>query len=247
MRGLLASVLGGVSKGVGQVAAGQIEVNSRKALMEAEEEMRARLAEAAEGRAETRNIAAEERRLKNIPLEAEATAASEEAVLARRYAEGSTFPGLIRQQTAANETAGQRLEQQRTQGLLEDEQNVRDARQALATMPKTDARYQALKEQLEVLTGSTARLDPLVAAEIEDLQYQTRRATADYEKAVSDYDTDAMAAAGETLDKLQAQRERLFGRTSNAGGVVTINSQEEYDRLPSGARYIEDGKLYSKP
>lgn len=247
MRGLLASVLGGVSKGVGQVAAGQIEVNSRKALMEAEEEMRARLAEAAESRTETRNIAAEERRLKNIPLEAEATALSEEANLARRYGEGSTFPGLIRQQTAANETAGQRLEQQRTQGLLDDEQNVRDARQALATMPENDPRYAGLKRQLEVLTGGTARLDPLVAAEIEDLQYQTRRATADYEKAVSDYDTDAMAAAGETLDKLQAQRERLFGRTSNAGGAVTINSQEEYDRLPSGARYIEDGQLYSKP
>lgn len=247
MRGLLASVLGGVSKGVGQVAAGQIEVNSRKALMEAEEQMRDRLAEAAEGRAETRAIAAEERRLKNIPIEAEATAASDEAIMARRYGEGSTFPGLIRQQTIANETAGQRLEQQRTQGLLDDEQQVRDARQTLATMDPNDPQYQVVKRQLDVLTGGTTRLDPLVAAEIEDLQYQTRRATADYEKAVSDYDTDAMAAAGETLDKLQAQRERLFGRTANTGGAVTINTQEEYDRLPSGARYIEDGKLYSKP
>jgi len=247
MRGLIASVLGGVSKGVGEVAAGQIEVNSRKALMEAEEEMRARLAEAAESRTETRNIAAEERNLANIPREAEATAASAEAILSRRYGEGSAYPGLIRQQTAANETAGQRLEQQRTQGLLDDEQNVRDARQTLATMPKTDPRYQSLKDQLEVLTGDTARLDPLVAAEIEDLQYQVRRATADYEKAVSEYDTDAIAAAGETLDNLQVQRERLFGRTSNTGGVVTINTQEEYDRLPSGAQFIEDGKLYTKP
>jgi hypothetical protein len=247
MRGLLASVLGGVSKGVGQVATDQIAENSRKALMEAEEEMRARLAEAAEGRAETRNIAAEERRLANIPREAEATAASEESVLSRRFGEGSAYPGLIRQQTAANETEGQRLEQQRTQGLLDDDQQVRDARQTLATMDPNDPQYQVVKRQLEILTGGTARLDPLVAAEIEDLQYQTRRATADYEKAVSDYDPDAMAAAGETLDKLQVQRERLFGRTSNTGGVVTINTQEEYDRLPSGAQFIEDGKLYTKP
>jgi metal-dependent amidase/aminoacylase/carboxypeptidase family protein len=68
MRGLIAAALGGVSRGVGQVAERQIEVNSRKALMEAEEEMNARLAEAAEGRAiaaegraETRQIGAEGR------------------------------------------------------------------------------------------------------------------------------------------------------------------------------------------
>lgn len=68
MRGLIAAALGGVSRGVGQVAERQIEVNSRKALMEAEEEMNARLAEAAEGRqiasegrAETRQLAAEGR------------------------------------------------------------------------------------------------------------------------------------------------------------------------------------------
>ena len=215
MRGLLASVLGGVSKGVGQVAAGQIEVNSRKALMEAEEEMRARLAEAAEGRAETRNIAAEERRLKNIPLEAEATALSEEANLARRYAEGSTFPGLIRQQTAANETAGQRLEQQRTQGLLDDEQNVRDARQTLATMDPNDPQYQVVKRQLEVLTGGTARLDPLVAAEIEDLQYQIRRATVDYESAMESFNDADIAVAKERLNDLQVKSDRLFGRSSS--------------------------------
>lgn len=247
MRGLIASVLGGVSRGVGEVAAGQIELNSRKALMEAEEEMRARLAEAAETRAETRQIAAEERSIENIPREAEATAASEEAILARRYGEGSTFPGLIRQQTAANETAGQRLERQRTQGQLDDDQLVRDARQTLATMDPNDPQYQVMRRQLDVLTGGTARLDPLVAAEIEDLQYQTRRATADYEKAVSDYDLDAMTAAGETLDRLRAQRERLFGRTANTGGAVTINNKEEYDRLPSGTQFIEDGQLYLKP
>ena len=100
------------------MATDQIAENSRKALMEAEEQMRDRLAEAAEGRAETRAIAAEERRLKNIPIEAEATAASDEAIMARRYGEGSTFPGLIRQQTIANETAGQRLEQQHRKGCL---------------------------------------------------------------------------------------------------------------------------------
>jgi hypothetical protein len=68
MRGLIAAALGGVSRGVGQVAERQIELNSRKALMEAEEEMNARLAEAAEGRAiaaegraETRQIGAEGR------------------------------------------------------------------------------------------------------------------------------------------------------------------------------------------
>ena len=215
MRGLLASVLGGVSKGVGQVAAGQIEVNSRKALMEAEEEMRARLAEAAEGRAETRNIAAEERRLKNIPIEAEATAASDEAIMARRYGEGCNYTGLIRQQTAANETAGQRLEQQRTQALLDDEQQVRDARQTLATMDPNDPQYQVVKRQLDVLTGGTARLDPLVAAEIEDLQYQIRRATVDYESAMESFNDADIAVAKERLNDLQRKSDRLFGRSSS--------------------------------
>ena len=257
MRGLIAAALGGLSKGVGQVATAQIEINARKALMEAEEEMRDRLAEAAEGRdekrliaaegrAEAQQIAVENRNISNIPLTAQATATAEETILARRFGEGSNYPGLLGSQMTATETPAQRATREATESESSWENETRDLRRKLAAA-KTQEERDDYARQLDALTGGTDRLDPLVAAEIEDLQYQTRRATADYEKAVSDSDPDAKAAANETLDKLQAQRERLFGRTANTGGVVTINSQEEYDRLPSGARYIEDGQLYSKP
>lgn len=211
MKGLIASVLGGVSRGVGEVAAGQIELNSRKALMEAEEEMRARLAEAAEGRAETRQIAAEERAIKNIGREAQA----EEDILARRYGEGSKYPGLISQQISAQETPSQRATREREELLADDDQRVRDVRQTLATMDPNDPLYQAVKRQLDVLTGGTARLDPLVAAEIEDLQYQIRRATAEYESALDSFDDTEITAAKERLNRLQRQADRLFGRSSS--------------------------------
>jgi hypothetical protein len=222
MKGLIASVLGGVSRGVGEVAAGQIELNSRKALMEAEEEMRARLAEAAEGRAETRQIAAEgraetrqiaaeDRAIQNIGREAQA----EEDILARRYGEGSKYPGLISQQISAQETPSQRATREREELLADDDQRVRDVRQTLAAMDPNDPLYRSVKRQLDVLTGGTARLDPLVAAEIEDLQYQIRRATAEYESALDSFDDTEITVAKERLNRLQRQADRLFGRSSS--------------------------------
>jgi hypothetical protein len=40
-----------------------------------------------------------------------------------------------------------------------------------------------------------------------------------------------------------------FDTTPKAGAATTIDSQEEYDALPSGATYIDkqDGKTYRKP
>jgi hypothetical protein len=237
MRGLLASVLGGVSRGVGEVAAGQIELNSRRALMEAEEEMRARIAEAAETRAETRQIAAEEREIENVGRLAEA----EEGVLKRRYAEGSSYPGLISRELQARETPAQKAARQRDEALFEDEQSLRELRQTIATMPKNDPALPGLERELEIRTGGSRRIDPMIELELEDIQQQVRRATADYERATSNYDDEAMTAAGQKLDDLNARRERLFGR------LPVITTQEQYDNLPAGSRFIEeDGQVYIK-
>lgn len=260
MRGLIAAALGGLSKGVGQVATAQIEINARKALMEAEEEMRARLAEAAEGRdekrqiaaegrAETQQIAAEGRAISNIPLTAEATARAEEATMARRFGEGSKYPGLLGSEMTAMETPAQRATRKAAESESSWENETRDLRRKLAAA-KTEEERDDYARQLDALTGGTARLDPLVAAELEDLQYQTRRATVDYEKAVSDYDPDAKAAASETLDNLRAQKERLFRRTANTGGAgePRITTDEEYDALPSGTVFIDPtGTRRTKP
>jgi hypothetical protein len=222
MRGLIAAALGGVSRGVGQVAERQIEVNSRKALMEAEEEMNARLAEAAEvraiaaeGRAETRQIGAESRRLANIPLETEAIATAEEGVMSRRYSEGSQYPGLVAQQLRVQRTPEQELELERSQGLLGDDQQIRDLRQTIATMPENDPALPGLKRQLGILTGGTSRLDPMVELAMDDLASRGRRLEIDYERAVRDFDDAEIARITEKLDALDVERQRILGRSSD--------------------------------
>jgi len=219
MRGLLASVLGGVSKGVGQVATDQIAENSRKALMEAEEQMRDRLAEAAEGRAETRNIAAEERRLKNIPIEAEATAASDEAIMARRYAEGSNYTGLIRQQTAANETPAQKALRESAERTDAFEEEQRGLRRKLAEAQTEEERNEYTR-QLNALTGTfgqNSRLDPRVEAELEYIQSEINMYQKDLSSAIENGYTSEDQVVKDIEAKLAPLRldaQRLLGRSS---------------------------------
>jgi len=214
-----------VSKGVGEVAAGQIEVNSRKALMEAEEEMRARLAEAAESRTEARNIAAEERNLANIPRQAEAIAASDEAILSRRFGEGSAYPGLIQQQLAATETAGQKLEQQRTRGLLGDEQHVRTLRRMLSATPEGSPERAEISRQLQDLEGTQTRLDPRVEAELEFIQSQINTYQKDRSEAIErgyEIDDPVIKDFDAKIAPLRRDAERLLGRSSGAADPLGL-------------------------
>lgn len=246
MKGLIASVLGGVSRGVGEVAAGQIELNSRKALMEAEEEMRARLAEAAEGRAETRQIAAEERAIKNIGREAQA----EEDILARRYGEGSKYPGLISQQISAQETPGQKAAREREELLAADEQTKRDVLQSLLTTPESDPAYQGLLRQWQVMSGASgSRMDPQQSAQIDYYQSRINQLQRSRQDAIRDFGPDdpSVSEIDTELGWAQSEISKLLGLPSFSRSPVTIRTQEEYDRLPSGAQFFEDGKLYSKP
>jgi hypothetical protein len=167
MRGLISAALGGVSKGVGQVASTQMEVNARKALMEAEEEMRARLAEAAEGRAETRQIAAEERQIANIGRVAEATATAEEGVMTSRFSEGSAYPGLLSRQIEATQTPGQKEQAATFREDREWAAKERDLRSKLAEATSDEDRTRLI-EQLSALTttfgGNERTLGDMVAA-----------------------------------------------------------------------------------
>lgn len=246
MRGLIASVLGGVSRGVGEVAAGQIELNSRKALMEAEEEMRARLAEAAETRAETRQIAAEERGIKNIGREAE----EEERVLARRYAEGSAYPGLISQQIRAQETPGQKVSREREQRRSDIEQRRLDLVDTISTMSDDDPVLPALRRQLQILDGEPrSRTDPQQSAQIDYYQSRINQLQRSRQDAIRDLGPDdpSVSEIDTELGWAQSEISKLLGLPSFSRSPVTIRTQEEYDRLPSGAQFFEDGKLYSKP
>jgi hypothetical protein len=167
MKGLLAAVTGGLSKGVGQVASTQMEVNARKALLEAEEEMRARLAEAAEGRAETRAIAAEQRAISNISEIASATAAAEESVLASRFAEGSSYPGLLASRMEAEQRPGERAAAELTAEQAEFTKKVNNLRSTLAET-ENEAERNKLIRQMGDLVGafgaSAKTLTDVVAA-----------------------------------------------------------------------------------
>jgi hypothetical protein len=88
----------------------------------------------------------------------------------------------------------------------------------------------------------------MIELELEDIQQQVRRATADYERAASNYDDEAMTAAGQKLDDLNARRERLFGRLPGGAGEPRITTDEEYDALPSGTVFIDPtGTRRTKP
>ncbi len=53
-----------------------------------------------------------------------------------------------------------------------------------------------------------------------------------------------------SLIALKAQRDpiaKALGQGSKGGTPPTVNSKAEYDKLPKGAAYMEDGKLYRKP
>lgn len=246
MRGLIASVLGGVSRGVGEVAAGQIELNSRKALMEAEEEMRARLAEAAETRAETRQIAAEERDIKNIGRKAE----EEDKVLARRFEAGSEYPGLLSQQIRAQETLGQQVYRERQQHLSDTEQRRQELVDTISTMSDDDPVLPALLRQLQILDGEQrSRTDPQQSARIDYYQSRINQLQRSRQDAIRDLGPDdpSVSEIDTELGWAQSEISKLLGLPSFSRSPVTINNKEEYDRLPSGTQFIEDGQLYLKP
>lgn len=249
MRGLIASVLGGVSRGVGEVAAGQIELNSRKALMEAEEEMRARLAEAAETRAETRQIAAEERDIKNIGRKAE----EEDKVLARRFEAGSEYPGLLAQQIRAQETPGQKVYRERQQHLFDTEQRRQELVDTILTMSNDDPVLPALLRQLQILDGEQrSPTNPQQSAQIDYYQSRINQLERNRQDAIRDLGPDdpLVAEIEEELNSAQSEISKRLGLPSFSSGrdVPRITSDEEFDALPSGTVFLDpNGIRRTKP
>lgn len=218
MRGLIAAALGGLSKGVGQVATAQIEINARKALMEAEEEMRARLAEAAEGRAEkrliaaegraeTQQIAAEGRAISNIPLTAEATAKAEEANMARRYGEGSEYPGLLGSQMKAMETLAQRATREAAEYDLGRKQAQDKLIEQLAT--ETDpTKQKQLRQQLTAM-GTEFKGDDAEKMRLESLYDQITELTKGQTEALKE---ENFEVAAQFESKIKGIKDTIAGK-----------------------------------
>ena len=223
MKGLIAAALGGLSKGVGQVATAQMEINARKALMEAEEEMRARLAEAAESRAEARQIAAEDRAIKNIPRELEATADAEESVLRRRFGEGSDYPGLLSSQMSATETPSQRATREAAEYDLSRRQKQDALVEQLANETDPDKQRQ-LRDQLTALGSEfkTPEMDPRDRMALENLYSRLNDAEKDYRKALVESGDENILAT------LRGERDALKREIAGFGGTAAPESSQAF-------------------
>ena len=263
MRGLIAAALGGLSKGVGQVATAQIEINARKALMEAEEEMRDRLAEAAEGRdekrqiaaegrAEAQQIAAEGRAISNIPLTAEATAKAEETNMARRYGDGSNYPGLLGSQMTAMETPAQRATREAAESESSWENETRDLRRKLAAA-KTEEERDDYARQLGAMSGQFGPTNRSYSDVVALGNGYAKMASDSLKMAEDSYTDEDKKLFLADAKKYQALADNAFqgvtsARLPGGGGEPRISTDEEYDALPSGAVFFDpDGIRRIKP
>jgi len=252
MRGLIASVLGGVSKGVGQVAAGQIELNSRKALMEAEEEMRARLAEAAESRAEKQQIRAEDRARANIPLDAQAAADAEAAILQQRFGEGSTYPGLLQSQMRATETPAQRATREAAEADTTWTKEERELRRKLMSAG-TETERDEYARQLGAMGGDFGPSNRSYSDVVALGNGYARMANDSLKMAEEAYDDDERQGHIDDAKRYQRLADNAFqgvtsARLPGGAGEPRITTDEEYDALPSGTVFIDPtGTRRTKP
>jgi hypothetical protein len=249
MRGLIAAALGGLSKGVGAVSAAQIETNSRKALLQAEEEMRLRLAEAQE----RMTIAAEDRAIGNIGRTAEAQATADEDILRRRYGEGSEYGGLIQRQMESEETPEARARRIESESDLAWENEERELRRQLAAA-ETPEQKEVLTQRLAALTGAPASTTRSYSDVVSLGGSYARMADAARQRADNAFTEEERAQASADAERYSAMADsvlqgvadvRLPGATP--GGVPTINSEADYDKLPSGTRYRDpQGNIRTK-
>lgn len=265
MKGLIAAALGGLSKGVGQVATAQMETNARKALMEAEEEMRARLAEAAEGRAEARQIAAEgrqearqiateDRAISNIGRTTEATAAAEAGVLQSRFAPGSSYSGLLSAQMAASETPSQKASREATESETAWENETRALRRKLAEA-KTEEERDEYARQLGARSGQFGPTNRSYSDLVALGNGYASMAESASKEAAETYDDDEKKQKLDEAKKYRAAADAVFSGVtsirlpnSQTTGEPKISTDAEFDALPSGTVFIDPtGTRRTKP
>lgn len=252
MKGLIAAALGGLSRGVGQVATAQMEVNARKALLEAEEEMRARLAEAAEARAEARQIAKEDRDIANIPRAAEATAAAEEGIMERRFGPGSTYSGLLSAQMSASETPSQRATREAAEAESDWAKEERNVRRGLMAA-KTNEERDEYARQLGAMSGQFGPTNRSYSDVVALGNGYARMAEAASKEAENAYDEDERKSKLDEAKRYRQLADNAFqgvtsARLPSSVGEPRITTDEEYDALPSGTVFIDPtGTRRTKP
>ena len=155
----------------------------------------------------------------------------------------ATTSNMIRQRKIDQENAKAKAEKKAQQELLKQQQDA---------FIKANPEYQKMI-QMNQLFGITPSSNKLTKSDFVVEILEKMKKNPGYELTETDQrildtisDTDPMKIMIRNRLK-EMQTSKFNNENTTQTGPVTVTTQEEFDALPSGSLFIEDGKTYRKP